>query len=173
MHAPHAAAVTVIVSCAIIAASGCGGSSSPKNQTSAAAAKTASSTVDASTTGDGVTPQLKASIEAICAKRNQAVAAATRSVKYIGELDTIMRQRAAIEQSTLNAFNGLSIPATLAPTWRRFIHYRRSLIKAQRVLAREGLKKDKGTELQAVGEAQKQMLAVAKRAGFTQCAQPG
>ena len=183
MHTRNTALAALALTILMLAVSGCG--SNTKTQASAASAT--SSTAAATTTAASDTtstestpqghrpadaaPQFKARVEAICAQRNHAMSHVANSIETAKDLQRVMAGRMAVEKTTLKALRKLSVPASLKEPWQQFTEFRESLIKAENILAREGLKKDQGTEIQAFTLAQQEMAAVAKRAGFTTCTQ--
>ena len=134
---------------AALTAAGCGSSSSP-------AAK------------------LAAKVEPICTRHNTAIAGIDTTILTPGEVKTVARKRAAVEQATLTELSSLTAPASSEPGWSQFIAYRRSLINDLTALGKIGLTGLTGGKLlESAGSVQSKMFATAKRAGFKECSQAG
>lgn len=172
-------AIALTLLAAVLAVSGCGSSSKTKTSAastaSSAAASTTAANVNTSTAPSpaDAAPKFKASVESICAQRNHVIASVTKTIESTKDLMHVMGNRAAVEKATLKALGKVSVPASLTAPWRQFMGFRRDVIKAEMILAREGLRKDKGTEIHAVAKAQQEMADAAKREGFSACSQPG
>jgi hypothetical protein len=162
---PLAATITVL------AISGCGASS--RTHSSHAATDPAASTAQpnpadsASNTGGST---LIASIEAICARRDAAIAAVGTTANTEAQLRHIAKGRAAVEQTTLNELSKLTTPTQLEPSWRKFIAYRRTLIKDWITVSKQQGAGDQSAHALSLAElAQKGMLKAAKEAHLKQC----
>jgi hypothetical protein len=159
------------ISITVLAISGCGASSNT-NSTSTATATTASSArpnpADSTSNTGGST--LIASIEAICARRDAAIAAVGTTANTEAQLRHIAKGRAAVEQTTLNELSKLTTPTQLEPSWRKFIAYRRTLIKDWITVSKQHGAGDQSAHALSLAElAQKDMLKAAKEAHLKQC----
>jgi hypothetical protein len=150
----------VAIGVLVVGVSACGGAS-----------KTAPRRGSTSGSNTSAASALTTSAEAICAKRNNAIAAVSSGVGSEKSIKHIARERAAVEQSALEELSRLTAPASLEPNWRTFIAYRRTLIQDWTRLVKEGLSDGYGTALTAAAQTQSNMLAVAKRIGFVACTQ--
>ena len=154
------------------------------NSTTSGAATTSGTTTSAATTtstaatsASSVLPAaFSQAAEAICAKRNKAVAAAGLTVESEAAFQRVAHDRAIVEQQTLTELQKLTPPPAAHAEWTQFLKDRQGLIKAWEQLAKHGLinKHAKGTaeyRINPVSEAQNKMLNTAKHQNLTQCTQ--
>jgi hypothetical protein len=154
----------------LAAMSGCGGSSSSTSSTVTDTASSGSS-AQVGTSSDASTAtgsKLIATVEAICARRNSAINAVDFEVETEAQLKRVAHGRATVEQRTLNELSRLGATSSLEPGWRRFITYRRLLVKDWTAVTElHGAKNAKAFVL--ADRAQKHMLAAAKQEHLKQC----
>lgn len=155
----------------VLAISGCGASSSTNSTLtatdSAASSAQPSPAESASNTGRST---LVANVEAICARRNAAISTVGTTANTEAQLRHIAKGRAAVEQTTLNELTKLATPTQLEPSWRKFIAYRRTLIKDWIAVSKQHGAGDRSAHALSLAElAQKDMLKAAKEAHLKQC----
>ena len=154
---------TITLLIATLAVSGCGSGSSTSDTASTKTSATHAASSDASST-------FQASVEAICARHNSAIAAIDTTISEKDEVERVASKRAAIEQTTLTELNGLTVPASTKTAWQKFIAYRQTLISDLHILAKRGLIDPTEVTIQSATRAQEGIVAVAKQEGFKQCA---
>lgn len=162
---PTAASILTILLTAI---TGCG-NSTPTTQ---------GSSTPTGTTSANVPSSLTASIEAICARRNNKIAAFNLKVESEARFKTVAHQIAAAEQTTLTELAKLNTPAATQTSWQQFLNDRRALIKAWRKVSTQGLYDglptsiNRKTNMTTVVTTQKTLLTTAQHDNYKNCTQP-
>ncbi len=125
--------------------------------------------------GCGSTLSMKASVEAICSKRNRATNVVDVTSTSEKSFKRVARGRATVEQDALSELLKLKAPASQGARWREFLNSRRELVIAWGKFgnASESDIKQGQDLLTAVAVIQRRVLALAKQAGYTQCTQIG
>jgi hypothetical protein len=148
-----------------LAAAGCGSTTSDTTSHPAASTTTATqSSAHANTT------KLVATIEAICARNNQTLAATEPTIRSESQAKHAAQSHARIEQATLSELNKLTIPPAMESDWKEFITSRQAMIQALLTVAKSGLEDGNGV-LQPVIKAQARLLTAAKHSHLKTCAQ--
>jgi hypothetical protein len=144
-----------------LAAAGCG-SSSGKGASQASAPGQASSAANAPA---AVTPQLIASIDAICTRHDTA-ASFDPIMGEGSEITRAARKLLAVERTTLAELGKLTVPASMEPGWKRFAVARQKVIKLLINVSEHG-----GTDvsIQPVGAAIEAMRGAAGEDGLSDC----
>lgn len=175
----HTRLAALALAAAILTVSGCGGSSKTSSTTTAASttapATTASTTTATSTktaTGPPLTRiELIAKAEPICARANAELNSTT--IKSRAELARALPQAAAYDQVEATELSNLVPPASMASDWKQIIAglqtFGDDTDKAGEDLE-SGSSEAAGSVYAAAKKGHEQLVAIAKRDGFKQCA---
>jgi hypothetical protein len=163
-----------------IATAGCGGGSgtTASSQNSPASNSPASSSVTSTAPHPPsvASEHLIASADQICQRLNTKLAASKPARQSIAELARVTPEHEALEQKAITELSKLTPPAAIALAWRKLVADRRTLANELLKLALDAQLKDvAGIRTLGVSKerAHKELLAVAKSAGFKACSRVG
>jgi hypothetical protein len=116
--------------------------------------------------------QLTAKANAIC-RRVNAKLASVGTIKGTAQIARVTSRLSAFEQSTLAQLSALVPPAALESDWKRFVDGAQSLAEATAKLGEDAATKKPnaiGPLLASAEATQRRMTTLARRDGFTACA---
>jgi hypothetical protein len=119
---------------------------------------------------------LIAQADSICKQLNTEFAAHKPASDGLPEIARVSPDRAVLEQRTVRELAALTPPTSLAHDWQQIIGYRQTLAKELAELGRYAKTNDMVAvrRLEASKKVQhKKLFTVARRNGFTDCAQVG
>ncbi len=167
-----------------LGAAGCGGSKKSSSQTEAATTsasqtQTTTTPTSTSTTTNTVTPPggaegtaFVAKADLICHRVN--IKRASTRITTAATIVRLVPQLAAYERAAYAELGKLTPPAAMVDDWKKLVSaaetYARDSGKVATSLQARNLKLA-GSQLASASTAQSHMLAIAKRNGFTDCAQ--
>jgi ABC-type transport system substrate-binding protein len=171
--------ITLALTTLALAASGCGGSTkTTSSQTGSIAQATSStqttsspSTAPATATAPLTVAELIAKADPICERANAKRTSITLTTR--SSYSRLLPPLVAYERGELAELAKLTPPASLASEWRQILADTKTIIEATAKLG-ETPPNGRDSSLKAVfvkaGRAERQMLAIAKRIGFKECA---
>jgi hypothetical protein len=174
----HTQLAALALAAITLVASGCGGSSKTESTTTAAAVSTAATSTATTSTPATAEPgkltraELIAKTDAICARIN----AKRSSTKFTKEQDyaRLVPPLAAYEQAAAAELSKLTPPASMANEWQQIASRVQTVANDTATVGHDIVTKQDnagGALLTKLTNILLQMNAIAKREGFTSCAQ--